>query len=299
MVRRFWEGLPALIRAAIEGEVGSVRRVVSPGAGRNSDFSAVLHLAEGMVFCKGIEIDGKRGAMHRHEAGINAWLPTTITPRLRWHTEVGGWLLLGFDHVPGRHADLSPGSADLPGIAELATTLTTELARCPAQAPRLAQQWARLAAWRRLAEDGLDPWAREHLDELIHWELRAIELVNGDDLVHTDLHPLNILVSDTGPKAVDWAWSRKATAAVDIAFLVPRLVHAGHSPAEAERWAETIPAWSATDEPTRTAFAVAIWGIWELLARDNPLPHRAALTAAAGRWARWRLEAPACGDHHR
>jgi hypothetical protein len=45
-------------------------------------------------------------------------------------------------------------------------------------APSLAEQWARLAAWRRLAKDtphNLDPWAREHLDQLANWEAVAVE----------------------------------------------------------------------------------------------------------------------------
>lgn len=88
---------------------------------------------------------------------------------------------------------------------------------------------------------------------------------------------------------MDWAWSRKGAPAVDLAFLVARLVAAGHIPAEAEGWAETVPVWQETSETARTAFAVAIWGIWEFLERRHPLPHRAALTAAARRWARQRL----------
>ncbi|MCG8917510.1 hypothetical protein L6E12_17135 [Actinokineospora sp. PR83] len=263
-------------------------------AGRNSDFSAVLHSAGGTVFCKGIAgSEGKRGRMHRHEADINPWLPGAVTPALRWRTEADGWLLLGFDPVPGRHADLAPGSPDLVAVAAVVTALTDELAHCPAEAPRLAEQWARLAAWRRLAvdiPDELDGWAKAHLDLLIDWESRAIELVDGDDLAHTDLHPLNILVGGGGAKVVDWAWSRKANAAVDVAFLIARLIDAGHPAPAAERWAEVVPVWRATPPAARTAFAVAIAGIWAFLQQEQPLAHRAGLTAAARTWARHRLD---------
>jgi hypothetical protein len=44
-----------------------------------------------------------------------------------------------------------------------------------------------------------------------------------------------------------------------------------------------------TDLRDRTAFAVAVLGIWEFLQRDQPLPHRERLTDAARRWARHRL----------
>jgi hypothetical protein len=90
--------------------------VVVPDAGRNSDFSATLRIADGLVFCKGISeaVEGKRRRMHRHEADINPWLPPAVAPRLRWRTEADGWLLLGLDHAPGHHANLTPGYPNLP-----------------------------------------------------------------------------------------------------------------------------------------------------------------------------------------
>jgi hypothetical protein len=289
-----WDELPASVRAAIEGEAGSVIRAEVPSAGRNSDFSATLHLRDGgPVFCKGIaDAEGKRGAMHRNEADINPWLPSAVAPRLRWRTEVGGWLLLGFDRVAGRHADLSPDSSDLPLVAVTMTTLARELADCPAEAPRLAEQWGRLAPWRRLAKETsseLDSWPREHLDQLVDWEARAVEAADGDSLVHTDLHPLNILVSEERALVVDWAWSRTGAAAVDVAFLVARLVAAGHTAAEAERWAETLPVWQATPSTTRTAFAVAVWGIWEYQRGAQPCALWNQLTPAARAVAHRRL----------
>ncbi|HKS47549.1 MAG TPA: hypothetical protein VJT49_21045 [Amycolatopsis sp.] len=103
--------------------------------------------------------------------------------------------------MAGRYADLVPGSPDLPLVADMVTVLACELAHCPASAQGLAEQWARLAAWRRLAKDtpdDLDGWARDHLDALVEWESRAIELADGKSLGHTDLHPLNILVDGAG-----------------------------------------------------------------------------------------------------
>jgi hypothetical protein len=29
---------------------------------------------------------------------------------VEWHFETGGWLVVGFEHCAGPHADLSPGS---------------------------------------------------------------------------------------------------------------------------------------------------------------------------------------------
>lgn len=299
MPRSTWDDLPAAVRAAIERETGPVLGAEIPDAGRNSDFSATLRLHDDVLFCKGIgNAEGKRGRMHRHERDVNPYLPSAVAPRLRWSTEAAGWLLLGFDRVPGRHADLAPGSPDLPLVADMLGTLARELAHCAANAPRLAEQWARLAAWCRLAHDipaDMDDLARGRLDVLQEWERRAIELVEGDSLVHTDLHSLNIMIGHGRARVVDWAWSRLGEPAVDVAFLINRLIAAGHTPVAAERWAETVPVWCVTPENTRTALAVAILGIWEHVQRRNGLPHGSNLTAAARRWAQQRLDPPMSG----
>ncbi|WP_284745947.1 phosphotransferase family protein [Amycolatopsis sp. RTGN1] len=293
MPRSTWDELPAMVRAAIEHETGDVHEAVLPSAGRNSDFSATLDTASGTIFCKGIaDADGKRGRMHRHEAAVNPVLPKSVTPRLLWHTEADGWLLLGFEHSPGRHVDLSPNSPDLDAVRDAVTTMADGLKTASVEAPILAEQWARLAAWRRLAKDtpsDLDPWARDHLDQLTTWEAAAIEFVAGNTLAHTDLHALNLLAHDGKVRIVDWAWSRHANAAVDPGFLITRLIEAGHDPADAEAWAEQLPTWRQAPAEPRTALAVAIWGIWEYLERHQPLAHRPALTAAARAWAHHRL----------
>jgi hypothetical protein len=76
MARSTWYELPTPVRAAIERESGPVARAEIPSAGRNSDFSATLHVPGGVVFCKGIaHTEGKRGTMHRHKADLNRRSP--------------------------------------------------------------------------------------------------------------------------------------------------------------------------------------------------------------------------------
>ncbi|QUH02124.1 hypothetical protein HUO13_16185 [Saccharopolyspora erythraea] len=293
MIRRDWDELPAGVRAAIEDQCGNVTRVVLPAAGRNSDVSATLHTGGGHVlFCKGVRLDSPRARMHRHEAQVNPYLPFGVAPGVLWQVEVDGWLLLGFEHAPGRHADLTPGSPDLPLLADTLRMLGSALTPAPVEAPRLAEQWARLAAWRRLAHDReTEPagWLRNRLAEFVDRELRAFEAVDGDSLVHTDLHPLNVLVSDRA-RVIDWAWSRRAAPWVDAALLVLRLIDSGHAPEAAERWvAEAVPAWSAVNEEVRTDFAVAVLGVWQHMARTDPGLHRVPLVDVARRWVAYRL----------
>ncbi|MGV9365571.1 hypothetical protein [Amycolatopsis sp. NPDC003731] len=109
--------------------------------------------------------------MSAHEAAVNPFLPPEVAPRPLWRTEADGWLLLGFEHFPGHHVDLFPKSADLDPVRDVVTAIAAGLSTVSVDAPSLAEQWARLAAWRRLAKDtpDLDPWACDHLDELTSW----------------------------------------------------------------------------------------------------------------------------------
>lgn len=287
MIRRAWTELPVIVRSAVEQLAGVVLGESSAPAGRHSELSTTLRTSAGQVFVKGITTDNPGVRAHRHEAAVNPRL-SEIAPRLLWTVETGGWLLLGYEHVEGRHADLSPGSADLPLLADALGGLEG----LPAgDAPDLAAQWARFAAWRRLRHEpptDLHAWCRGNLDQFVDWERRAIDAVTGNQLAHTDLHSLNILVGER-LRVVDWAWSRATVPWLDAGFLVLRLIDTGHSPAAAERWAASTAAWMAAPEDDRTAFAVAVLGIWEFLQRDQPLPHRERLTDAARRWARHRL----------
>lgn len=292
MVRRTWAQLPHRVRAEIERHCGAVLGASAAPAGRNSEFSATLRVAGGdSVFVKGITTDNPGSRAHRHEAYVNPWLPD-LAPRLLWTVEAEGWLLLGFERVDGAHADLSPGSPDLPLLAGAAATLADALTPCPAEhAPELAVQWDRLAAWRRLRRDppaDLHPWSCANLDRFVDWERRSVAAVDGPSLAHTDLHSLNLVVGRR-LRVVDWAWSRRAAPWLDTGFVVLRLIEAGHSPVDAERWAAELDVWTGAPDEARTAFAVAVLGIWEFLQRDHPLPHRERLTDAVRQWARHRL----------
>ncbi len=290
-MRREWEELPPSLHGALEVKTGRVIRAVSASAGRHSELSATLHTDSGVVFCKGITVDHPYAQMHRNEARVNPYLPP-LAPRLLWQIETDGWLLLGFERVTGQHADLSPGSPDLALIADS----VVEIGLIPAPPPDVARRsfaarWSRLSAWqliqREMADD-LDPWTLDNIGYFIEQESQSATLLDGDCLLHTDLHSLNILV-DNAARVIDWAWWRIGAPIVDIGFLVARLIAAGHSPETAEQWAATIPAWRAASEETRTVFAVALLGVWEWLARSDPLPLRPPLTAAARAWTRYRL----------
>ena len=124
MSRHEWDALPGSVRDAVEQHCGGrVVKAEMPEMGCSSDFSAALRLADRTVFCKGIRATAPGAWMHRNEAAVNHQLPPGLAPRLLWQAETGGWLMLGFEHAPGRHPDLSPGSADLAPVAETVAAL--------------------------------------------------------------------------------------------------------------------------------------------------------------------------------
>jgi hypothetical protein len=286
--------LPGDAWRAIVARCGEVSHVEHASAGINADFTASLTTDTGSVFVKGVRLDSANAGTHRTEARVNGHLPATLAPRMLWQVEAAGWLLLGFEHVSGRHADISPGSPDLPLIITAVTEMQEVLTPCPpVEVGSFADQWERLGAWRRLLNEipaNLDSWTRDLLVYGADNEPAAINVMRGDSLAHTDVQPLNIMIDGDRARLIDWAWSRRAAPWVDAAFIVIRLVSAGHSPDDAERWAARTPAWRDMPEQAGTLFAVEVLGVWEWLLHNRPMPHRATLTDAARLWARYRLD---------
>ncbi|MEV6826005.1 hypothetical protein [Amycolatopsis sp. NPDC051102] len=208
--------LPPAVRAAVEAEVGEIRRVEPVASGLNSTFAAVLHTTDTAVFVKGMPSDHPRVRGQHREAAIASYLGG-IAPPLRWHLDVAGWDLLGFDYLPGRVADLSPGSHDL---AVVACTLARlgEFEPPDLPLPRIEHRWSGLA-------DDTD-----------------LALLAGDHLLHTDLNPNNILISDGRAWLVDWAWPTLGAAWIDPACAALWLIAEGHTPTAAEARASTLPA---------------------------------------------------------
>lgn len=121
--------LPVRVLDLVETHVGRVTSVETVDAGSVRDLAATLHTESGAIFCKGIRDDAPFAWTLRNEAKVNPWLPRALAPALRFNIEAEGWLLVGFDHVTGRHPDLSPGSPDLARVAATLSRLAIELAR--------------------------------------------------------------------------------------------------------------------------------------------------------------------------
>ncbi|SDY42828.1 hypothetical protein SAMN05421504_105525 [Amycolatopsis xylanica] len=203
-----------------------------------------------------------------------------IAPAVRFQEDIGEWLVVGFEHLTGRPADLAPTSADLSLVA---TTLNRLAAIAVPEVRPLSDRW-KPHWWEKIAEERPDIIAGWDVRELTHWEERAAESVTGDRLVHTDLHEDQFIIDDDHHvHVIDWGWPASGAPWVDSAFMVIRLIHAGHSPAEAEAWARARTPWTSAADDAVTAFSVYVAGLWHYRATSEKL----AQTARS--YAEWRL----------
>ncbi|CAG7642410.1 hypothetical protein [Actinacidiphila bryophytorum] len=115
MSRIRFEQLPAEVRQAVTDKTGAVHQAVTAPGGMNSGIASVLETDSGAIFVKGIPTDHPQVRAQRREATVAPHLPASC-PRLYWHLALGGWSLLGYEVVDGRHADYAPGSPDLPFV---------------------------------------------------------------------------------------------------------------------------------------------------------------------------------------
>ncbi|GAA4060704.1 phosphotransferase [Actinomadura miaoliensis] len=259
--RRSWAELPRETREAVEAHVGPVTEVERIEIGERSDIASVLEAPGGRIFAKGVPADDRQAPWLDNEARINPYV-AGLAPRLLCRVLAGGWLVLGFEHVAGRHADYSPGSADLVKLAAALTAL--EDLPCPDVVSRRIE-----GRWPELAD-------RPHA-------------VTGDALVHADLNPGNVLVTEDRAYLLDWAGACRGAAWTEPAMLVPRLIAHGHSPGDAEAWAAQFGSWRHVTAQALGTLAAAESDRWDRVAAQWPYPRIVRTAAAARTWRDWRL----------
>ena len=265
MARLQWEQLPAVVHDAITARSGSIERVEHAATGSVGDFAATLDTSNaGRVFCKGARLDTDRVGFLRNEVRLNQYLPGDLAPRLRWHVEAAGWLVVVFNHAAGVCADLRPGSPDLPVVAAALTRMAAALTPCP---PINIQPAT--ARWGRL----IDP-----------------ALVDGDTLLHTDMTHNNFLIADGRAQVVDWSMPCRGAIWLDTARMLVRLIRAGNTPAQAESWAARLPTWNNATPDAVDAFAAALAKLarrlWD---NSTDVPHLEEMAAASDSWLQHRL----------
>lgn len=259
-----WADLPQQLRRLIETETGAFAGEEHMAAGSNCLLGMVMDTEYGdRYFLKGVRDDVRRAVWTQsNEAVINPSVRGLSAP-LEFHITAAGWDVLGFRYLADhRHADLSPGSADLPLIADMLHTL----AAVPAPEGVLLRTMSD-----RFAEYAGD---RAHL-------------LDGTTIAHTDMQAHNILIGPTA-RLVDWAWPTLGAAWIDTAFLLLHMIRAGHHPKDAERWAEALPAYATGEEEAVSVLVAGNVALWDEISTADPRPWKLEVFDAASRWARHR-----------
>jgi hypothetical protein len=267
VLRIDWDELDPSVRAVIQTKTGPVLAARTAAEGKNSHLAALLDTPSGTFFVKGLRKDHPGVVTQQREAAVNPFV-RPLSPALLWQTENTAWHLLGFEYAPGRHADYSPGSPDLPKVFDAMARLAQ--LPCPDMAPlkRAERRWA------AYVDDPAD-----------------LTLLAGDTLLHTDYNPYNVLIHDGSALLIDWAWPTKGAAFIDPACLIVRLIFAGHTPAEAEATVTELPAWTTAPRCAIDVYAIAVSHMWAEIAEADPTPWKKEMRSAAKVWRTYRQQA--------
>lgn len=290
MERYGWDDLPSSVTTAVRHHVGAATVVREVEQGQNCNVALVLRCDDNDLFLKGVKGKSPKMRWLRNEAEAGTLAPG-LAPATRFSENVEAddlWFLVGFEYVNGRPADFKPGSDDLAIVAATAARIS-ELPG--GSAKPLSERWASADWWTKLAAETDDKQFDWDLDELTERCRRVPELVKGDALIHTDLHEHQFMIDDGSDsvRVIDWGRPASGAAWVDTAFLVIRLVAAGHAPRDAEEWAATVPSWASRSEEAVTAFASYVAGLWGYRAATSPFPGATRLRLAAEGYLKHRL----------
>lgn len=271
--RPSWETVPPLVREFVEQRFGPVLRTTSLPSGNTPGVVSALEVADRTVVLKTIAREEPLARAYEAEGAVGALLPSTApAPAVLAHDVVAEWVVVLFEYVAGRHPDLSPASPDLVPVHRLLCQLGTTLSPCPGSLAAAGEDLrAEFSSWRRLTSADLrGSWAADYHGTLITLEQCVLDAMDGDTLLHTDLGATNMVVSTSGVTVLDWSWAVRGAAWVDVAFLLPQLIMAGHAPAAAEAAMRGVPAWEHASTDAIDGFAAAVTGLWTATAGSGP-----------------------------
>jgi Ser/Thr protein kinase RdoA (MazF antagonist) len=123
------------------------------------------------------------------------------------------------------------------------------------------------------------------------WESLADDVtpMAGDAMLHTDVNSSNMLITPDGHAyLVDWAFTSQGAAWVELGLLIPWLVKAGHTPAEAAQWVARFPAWSTADPAAIDLFSNVFAERWSRHSAVNPAGWVAEHALLSRQWADYR-----------
>ncbi|AQZ63025.1 unnamed protein product [[Actinomadura] parvosata subsp. kistnae] len=289
--RPAWEDLPDAVINAVEAKFGTVLKAETMTGGIMPGVVARLDLEGGEhehVFLKAIDRTHEAARLHLRERWAGENLPEdTPAPRMLWSDTLGGWHAMAFEYVNdnAHHADLSPGSNDLPAVLDTMALLAAMLTPCPNGAMPVSDNVKALVAKGRAMLDKPDLPDRKLYEAA--FECLDPAHLRGNTLLHYDLSSSNLLVSGQHVRVVDWSFAARGAAWLDAALFAPRLVEAGHNPVEVDRLLSTLPPWRDAPRPAVAGIAAA-WTLFrEYKATYGPEGVREARARAAEAGRSW------------
>ena len=268
MKRISWDDLPDELKTAIEQRTGRILDASTATAGQNSPVAATVTTDQGKTFVKGLPRSESRSSSQGREIAV-APLVREISPHLRWHFEEAGWIVLGYQHVEGRHADYRPGSRDPDALLPLIKALGEIEVPAGSGPFKMAED-----RWKTYVDDP-----------------RELEIFVGATLQHTDWIPHNVLISPERPYLIDWAWPTLGAAWMDPAYFLIRLMASGYSTEDAEAFAAQVPAFAKADPAQLDVFArvnVRMWDEIEAQSAGHISSWMRGVVAASRDWAEHR-----------
>ncbi|RZU52457.1 phosphotransferase family enzyme [Krasilnikovia cinnamomea] len=273
-VRIGWAAVPAHVRGAIEEILGSpvVTASSQPGGFSPGTADRVRTAAGVTAFVKAVSpaLNERSTELARQEARLSAALPPHApVPRFVGSYDDGEWVALVLEDIEGRHPH-TPWRPDelaaaVRGLRQLAAALTpSPVADLATAGDRLADNFA---GWDRVAADpppDLDPWARDHLDELRAAARWALTTLDGDTLCHCDIRADNMLLRPDGTVVfVDWPWGCVGPDWLDTVLLAVNVIVYGGDPA---------PVLAGVDPRAVSAIMAGLAGYFVDRARQPPPP---------------------------
>ncbi len=227
-VRPQWSDLPQPVRDLIENRLGgSVVAVSNQGSGFTPGFASRLLDDNGRrAFVKAVSEEASPviADCYRTESGIVPLLPPGVpAPPLRWTVEDAGWVILGFDDVPGRPPARPWQPAELTQVLTSLTPMAEALTPGPASlvVPDAGDVLREdFGYWRQLA-DTTSAGSDAQIAELADLDDRSLDALRGDSVVHCDLRDDNVIVGDDGRVWIcDWNWPSRGAAWFDLLTLL-------------------------------------------------------------------------------
>jgi hypothetical protein len=240
-----WDELPAAVREAVERHTGPVAAATPGPEGMSTAVRLILDTAGGGVFIKGTRPQSSRLVREQLTLGaeVAPFVPS-LSPPLLFRVQADGWDITGWAAVPGRAADLTPGSADIPKVIAVLAELGT------LAAPDVPGLWSIAEIWGRDVDDP--------------------RMLDGGALVHTDPHGQNFIMDGDRTWLVDWGWAARGPAWVTAMRLALFLMEAGWEPADAEHALASVPAWAEAPPSVITAHAISSVPSWEQAVARQP-----------------------------